>query len=72
MYRGTASGSETKLISGGCSGLSGTTVSCTDTGLTAGTTYFYKVTASNATGEGAQSNEASATPTERRAAPRHS
>ena len=63
VYRGTASGSETKLISGGCSGLSGTTVSCTDSGLTAGTTYFYKVTASNPTGEGAQSNEASATPT---------
>ena len=63
VYRGTSSGSETKLTSGACSGLSGTTVSCTDSGLTAGTTYFYKVTASNPTGESPQSNEASATPT---------
>jgi PKD repeat protein len=63
MYRGTSSGSETKLTAGGCSGLNGTTVTCTDSGLTAGTTYFYKVTASNPTGEGPQSGEASATPT---------
>lgn len=63
VYRGTSSGSETKVTSGGCSGLSGTTTSCTDSGLTAGTVYYYKVTASNATGEGPQGNEASATPT---------
>jgi PKD repeat protein len=63
VYRGTSSGSETKLTSGGCSGLSGTTTSCTDSGLTAGTTYYYTVAASNATGEGPQSTEASATPT---------
>ncbi len=37
--------------------------SCTDTGLTAGQTYYYKVSAVNGVGEGAQSNEASVTPT---------
>jgi PKD repeat protein len=61
VYRGTSSGTETLLTSGGCSGL-GALTSCTDTGLTAGQAYFYKVTAVNAIGEGAQSNEASATP----------
>jgi hypothetical protein len=62
VYRSTASGTETLLTSGGCSGL-GAVTSCTDTGLTAGQTYFYKVTAVNAIGEGPQSAEASATPT---------
>ena len=61
VYRGTSSGTETLLTSGGCSGL-GAVTSCTDTGLTSGQVYFYKVTAVNAIGEGAQSNEASATP----------
>jgi PKD repeat protein len=61
-YRATTSGGETKLTSGGCSGLSGTTLTCTDTGLTNGTAYFYKVTASNPTGESSQSGEVSATP----------
>ena len=63
VYRGTSSGTESLLTSGGCSGLSGTTLTCTDTGLTAGTTYYYRVTASNPTGESGQSNEVSATPT---------
>jgi PKD repeat protein len=62
VYRGTSSGNETLLNSGGCSSL-GSVLSCTDTGLTAGQTYFYKVTAVNPIGEGLQSNEASATPT---------
>jgi PKD repeat protein len=62
VYRGTSAGSETLLTSGGCSGL-GAVTTCTDTGLTAGQTYFYKVTAVNPVGEGAQSNETSATPT---------
>ncbi|HEY3732807.1 MAG TPA: PKD domain-containing protein [Streptosporangiaceae bacterium] len=62
VYRGLTSGSETLLTSGGCGGL-GAVLTCTDTGLTSGQTYFYKVTAVNAIGEGGQSNEASATPT---------
>ena len=35
-----------------------------ETGLTNGTTYYYKVSAENANGEGQLSNEASATPTD--------
>ena len=62
VYRSTSSGTETLLTSGGCANL-GVVNSCTDTGLTAGQSYFYKVTAANPIGEGAQSNEASATPT---------
>jgi PKD repeat protein len=61
VYRGTSSGSETLLTSGGCSGL-GAVTSCTDGGLTNGQVYYYKVTAVNSIAEGAQSNEASATP----------
>jgi PKD repeat protein len=62
VYRGTSSGSETLLTSGGCGGL-GVVNACTDTGLTPGQAYFYKVTAVNAIGESPQSNEATATPT---------
>jgi PKD repeat protein len=61
VYRGTASGTETLLTAGGCSGL-GAVLSCTDSGLTNGQAYYYKVSAVNALGEGAQSTEASATP----------
>ncbi len=61
VYRGTSSGTETLLTSGGCSGL-GAVLSCTDTGLTNGQTYYYKVSAVNSIGEGAKSNEASVTP----------
>jgi fibronectin type 3 domain-containing protein len=43
------------------SGITGT--SFTDTMVTAGTTYFYVVTAVNGTGESGNSNEASCTPT---------
>src|SRR5262249_39992889 len=59
VYRGTASGTETLLTTGGCSGL-GAVLSCTDTGLTNGQAYFYKVSAVNAIGEGPQSNQATA------------
>ncbi|HLK01605.1 MAG TPA: PKD domain-containing protein [Streptosporangiaceae bacterium] len=62
VYRGTSSGTETLLTSGGCSGLAAVT-SCTDSGLTGGQKYFYEVSAVNAVGEGSLSNEASATPT---------
>jgi len=61
VYRGLTSGSETLLNSGGCSGL-GAVLTCTDTGLTNGQPYYYKVSAVNAIGEGQQGNEATATP----------
>src|SRR5262249_60687051 len=64
VYRSTTSGTETLLTLGGCSGL-GAVLSCTDTGLTNGQAYFYKVSAVNAIGEGPQSNEATATPRRR-------
>ena len=56
IYRGTASGAETLFQSGI------TATNFLNTGLTNGTTYFYKVTAVNAGGESPQSSEASATP----------
>jgi PKD repeat protein len=62
VYRGTTSGGETLVTNGGCSGL-GAVTSCADTGLTNGQTYYYKVSAVNAIGEGTKSTEAAATPT---------
>ena len=61
VYRGTSPGTETLLTTGGCSGL-GAVLSCLDTGLTNGQTYYYKVSAVNSLGEGPQSNEASVKP----------
>jgi hypothetical protein len=58
VYRATSSGGEgsTPITTG----LTGT--SYTNTGLTNGTTYYYKVAAVNSGGTSTQSNEASATP----------
>ena len=57
LYRATSSGAETSLITG----LTGT--SYTNTGLTNGTTYYYKVAAVNSAGTSGLSSEASAAPT---------
>ncbi|HEV7239894.1 MAG TPA: Ig-like domain repeat protein [Thermoanaerobaculia bacterium] len=59
IHRGDASGGPYTPIQSDWPG-----TSFTDTGLTNGTPYFYVVTATNATGEGPASNEASATPFE--------
>jgi fibronectin type 3 domain-containing protein len=56
IYRGTSSGAETKVAE------VGNVLLYTDSGRTNGTTYYYKVSAKNAVGEGPLSNEASATP----------
>ncbi len=55
VYRGTTSGSEVSIVSG----LAG--LSYSDTAVTSGTTYYYKVAAVNANGASLMSNEALAT-----------
>ncbi len=57
IYRGTSAGDETLLAS-----TNDATTSYTDSSVTNGTEYFYKVSAVNSVGEGPLSNEASATP----------
>jgi endoglucanase Acf2/fibronectin type 3 domain-containing protein len=58
VYRGTTAGGESATpVATGI-----TSTSYTDTGLTNGTTYYYKVAAVNSTGTSAQSTEATATP----------
>jgi fibronectin type 3 domain-containing protein len=59
IYRSTTSGGEVKIAT---TPATITTTSYIDTGLTNGTTYYYKVTAVNSAGESALSTEASATP----------
>lgn len=56
VYRGTATGTETVLVSGI------TSTGYSDTGVINGTTYFYRVSALNAGGESPLSSEVSATP----------
>ncbi len=55
IYRGTASGAETLLAS------VGNVTTYTDASAASGTTYYYQVSAFNSSGEGALSNERSAT-----------
>jgi hypothetical protein len=57
IYRGTSSGGESILLNTG-----NTNTTYANTGLTNGTTYYYKVSAVNANGEGGLSGEQSATP----------
>jgi len=59
VYRGTSAGGESGTAI--ATGITSTTY--TNTGLTNGTTYFYKVAAVNAGGTSGMSNEVSATPT---------
>jgi serine protease AprX len=56
VYRGTTSGTKTLLTA------LGAVTTYTDTSVVNGTTYFYEVSAVNTAGEGARSNERSATP----------
>jgi len=56
IYRGVAPGSETLLTT------VGNVLTYTDSAATNGVTYYYQVSAVNSPGEGAKSNEASATP----------
>jgi len=58
IYRGTSSDAGSYLDS-----VSEPTTSYTDTTVTNDQIYYYKVSAENSVGEGAKSNEASATPT---------
>ena len=57
IYRGNSSGGESFFTE------IGNILAYLDTGLTNGHTYYYKVSAVNAVGDGPLSNEASATPT---------
>jgi hypothetical protein len=58
VWRSTSTGTETVLTT------LGNVTSYDDTAVTNGTTYYYKVSAVNANGEGPQSNETNATPTQ--------
>ena len=58
IYRGTSSGNESTTVATGV-----TSTSYTNTGLTNGTMYYYRITATNSSGTSGYSNEATATPT---------
>jgi fibronectin type 3 domain-containing protein len=58
IYRGTSSGGESSTPIATV----GNVLTYTDTTVTNGQTYYYEVSAVNSVGEGAKSNEASATP----------
>ncbi len=60
MYRSTTSGGEGNVVIGTTTGWQNNRY--TDTGVTRGTIYYYKVANLNDWGTSAQSNEASATP----------
>lgn len=57
VFRATSSGAETFLSA------VGNVLTFTDSAVTAGTTYYYEVSANNTVGEGAASAEANGTPT---------
>lgn len=61
IYRGTSSGSETLLATGGCSSL-GNVLTCVDATVANGTAYYYQATAINIVGESVKSNETVANP----------
>ena len=65
LYRGTTAGGETLV------GTISTASPYSDTGLTNGIAYYYKLSAVNSIGEGAQSTEATATPAAAASGPAH-
>ena len=62
IYRGTSSGGEALVYTGATNSPPITAPTFTDTGLTDGTTYYYKITGVNPLGEGPKSSEISAVP----------
>jgi len=61
VFRGTTTTNQQLVASGGCANLAAVT-SCTDAGLSNGQIYYYTVNAINLIGQGAASNQVSATP----------
>ncbi len=63
IYRSTTSGGTYSLLGSEPTVGSGSTTTYSDTGLSAGTTYYYKITSLNSSGESAASSAVSATTT---------